>query len=341
MEPYASVADSYAEFAAYSGDSPTFTSWARAVTEDPELLAWIATLPGLKQQPNLVFAAARWHGVAAPGPYQGLRAALLGDDGSIRRTILTRATQTNEVGRLATLLPAMTAATGPFDRAHPIALVEVGASAGLCLYPDHWGYAWQRADSDDVLLGPEPRLPCRVTGPAPLPHQPPSISLRAGIDLNPLDVTDADAMDWLTTLVWPEQDERRERLRHAVGLAAADPPHLVVGDLLTELPALVERAASYGTVVVFHSAVIAYLPPDDRLRFDTMMRDLVAAGRCHWISNEGKRVLPSVTATGPATPDQGQAFVLGVDGRMVARTHGHGRTLDWTARPGPPSADAR
>ena len=65
-----------------------------------------------------MFAAARWHGVPAPGPYDGLREALLGDDGTIRATILGRSTQTNEVGRLATLTPAFAeagrrAARGP------------------------------------------------------------------------------------------------------------------------------------------------------------------------------------------------------------------------------------
>ena len=86
------------------------------------MLAWLAELPAIKQQPNLVFAAARWHGVPAPGPYAGLREALLGDDGSIRDTILTRSTQTNEVGRLATLAPAF-ALLGE----EPLALLEVGA----------------------------------------------------------------------------------------------------------------------------------------------------------------------------------------------------------------------
>jgi len=83
--------------------------------------------------------------------------------------------------------------------------------------------------------------------------------------------------------------------------------------------------------------VIAYLEPADRERFDAMMRRLVAAGRCRWVSNEGEQVLPSVTATGPAgtatstatgaAPDQ--TFVLGLDGRALARTHGHGRFLRW------------
>jgi hypothetical protein len=324
VEPYAEVEESYRRFADEAVDSPTFAAWAAAVADDPEVVAWIRTLPDLKQQPNLVFAAARHHGVPAPGPYDGLRAALLGDSGEVRATILARATQTNEVGRLATLAPAF----GSF--AGPLALIEVGSSAGLCLYPDRWGYAWS-TDEGPVVLGEEPRLPCRVKGPAPLPTALPTVAWRGGIDLHPLDVTDPDDMAWLETLVWPEQDERRDRLVRAIEVARADPPVVVAGDLVAELPALVERASAYGTVVVFHSAVIAYLPPARRLEFDALARDLVAAGKCHWVSNEGKRVLPSVTASGPPIPDEHPTFVLGIDGQMVAQTHGHGRALRWTA----------
>lgn len=327
MEPYDEVEAGYRRFAVEAADSPTFAAWATGVAGDPEVRAWIASLPEAKQQPNLVFAAARQHGVPAPGPYAGLRAALLADDGAIRATVLARATQTNEVGRLATLLPALAGFDGP------LALLEVGASAGLCLYPDRWGYAWS-TPAGEVRLGDEPRLACDVRGPAPLPDALPEVAWRGGIDLNPLDVTDGDATDWLETLVWPEQDERRTRLRQAVAVARRDPPRLVRGDLLTELPALVEEASAHGTVVVFHSAVIAYLPPPLRLEYDALVRGLVADGRCHWVSNEAPQVLPSVTGTGPAAPAGPPAepgFVLGIDGRMVARTHGHGRWLEWLA----------
>jgi hypothetical protein len=325
VEPYAEVREAYREFAVEAAaDSPTFTHWASRVADDPEVVAWISELPGIKQQPNLVFAAARWHGVAAPGPYDGLREALLGDDGTIRDTILSRATQTNEVGRLATLTPAFAMFEGP------LALVEVGASAGLCLYPDRWGYRWDTADGA-VTLGPEPYLGCRVRGAAPLPERLPEVAFRAGVDVHPLDVRDADAMAWLRQLIWPEQEDRATRLAHAVDVARADPPRLERGDLLEELPRWVEEAGRHGTVVVFHSAVIAYLEPADRPRFDALVRGLVADGACHWVSNEGKSVLPSVTATGPPIPDDHPTFVLGVDGRMVAQTHGHGRSLRWTA----------
>ncbi len=322
---FVDVVASYRDFAGYAAaDSPTFHDWALAVADDPEVTAWIAALPAIKQQPNLVFAAARWHGVDAPGPYAGLRAALLADDGSIRSTIMSRATQTNEVGRLATLLPAFAQCT------QPLALIEVGAAAGLCLYPDRWGYAWT-TDDGTVSLGDAPRLTCRVKGPAPLPTDLPDIVWRAGIDLNPLPVHDAEAMAWLEQLVWPEQDDRRAALRHAITIAREDPPMLVRGDLLERLPELVEQASAWGTVVVFHSAVIAYLEPEGRQAFDAMMRAMIRDHRCHWISNEGKNVLPSITATGPAIPAGLHTFVLGIDGRMVGRTHGHGRALTWTA----------
>ncbi len=331
MEIYGDTATVYRDFAVEAYGSPCFEEWALGVAEDPEVLAWLATLPDRKRQANLVFAAARWHGVPAPGPYDALRAALLGDgpDGPIRATILSRATQTNEVGRLATLLPAFASVAG----GRPISLIEVGTSAGLCLFPDRFAYRWTGGDigGDIHEIGNGPLLTCEVTGEPPLPRVVPTVAWRAGIDVAPVDVADDDAVAWLEMLVWPEQEERRERLRAAVAIARADLPRIERGDLLERLPALLDEARHHqpdAEVVVFHSAVIAYLTAPDRVRFATMMAELVAAGRCRWVSNEGPRVLPDVVPAGVMAP-VGPYFVLGVDGRGVAFTHGHGATLDW------------
>jgi hypothetical protein len=137
-------------------------------------------------------------------------------------------------------------------------------------------------------------------------------------------------MRWLANLVWPEHEDRRDRLVRAIEVARTDPPRLVRGDLLDELPALVDEAGRHGTVVVFHSAVAAYLSLEDRGRFQELMTGLVADGRCHWVSNEAPHVLPEVTATG-TVPDDARGFVLGVDGRAVALTHGHGSWMHWFA----------
>ena len=313
------VIEEYRDFATYAaGDSPCFEEWALGVAEDAEVLAWLGTLPPIKRQPNLVFAAARWHGAPAPGSYDGLRRVLLEQEADVRETVMSRATQTNEVGRLATLVPVLGLVEGP------LALIEVGASAGLCLYPDRYDYLWLPVGGLRGSGGP--LLTAEASGPLPVPAAHPDVAWRGGIDLNPLDVSDDDAMGWLENLVWPEQDERRERLRAAVAVARQDPPALVRGDLLEGLPDLLEQAAPHGTPVVFHSAVIAYLEGADRERFHQLMTGLVAEGRCRWISNEGRRVLPGVT--GDREVPSGR-FVTALDGTPVAWSHGHGHAVDW------------
>lgn len=318
------VADRYREFAAYAeGDSPCFVDWALGVAGDPEIHTWLADLPRIKQQPNLLFAAARWHGAEAPSDYSELRRVLLADGDAIKETIRHRSTQTNEAGRLATLTPVL-AQIGRVSG--PLSLIEVGASAGLCLFPDRFDYAWPPAGALSGSGGPT--LTAAVTGPVPIPTAHPEIGWRGGVDLNPLDVDDDDAMAWLTTLVWPEQEDRRARLSAAIGVARAESAYIVKGDLLEELPGLVAQARVHGTPVVFHSAVIAYLEPGARSRFHDVMVDLVGAGDCRWISNEAPGVLPRVTGS---TDVPAQRFVVGLDGIPVAFAHPHGHALDWLA----------
>jgi hypothetical protein len=322
MLMHGDLAERYRDFAVYArGDSPCFEEWALAVAGDPEVLAWLSDLPEHKQQPNLVFAAARWHGAVAPAPYDELRRVLLTDETRVKQTILARATQTNEVGRLASVVPLL-AGLG-----EPLALVEVGASAGLCLFPDRYDYEWRSVGS--LRAGVGPVLGADATGPLPVPDRHPQVAWRGGCDLNPLDVADADQMAWLETLVWPEQEGRRGRLRSAIGIAAQDPPQLLAGDLLDLVPGLVEEAGRHGVPVVFHSVVAAYLDEGDRDRFVALMTGLVARGRCRWVSNEAPGVLPTVTATGPSPGPPAGRLVLALDGRAVAWTHPHGQAIDW------------
>src|SRR4051812_7728980 len=181
MEVHGDTRKQYVEFAEDArADSPCFAEWAGALADDAAVLAWLERVPVPKRQPNLVFAAARWLGVEAPGPYAGLRRALLTDDGTIEATILARATQTNEVGRLATLVPAF----GLVGGGGPLALVEVGASAGLCLFPDRYDYRWSAPGGEHRAGGPRrgrPLLSCVVEGPAPLPASVPVVAHRGGV----------------------------------------------------------------------------------------------------------------------------------------------------------------
>lgn len=89
-------------------------------------------------------------------------------------------------------------------------------------------------------------------------------------------------MRWLTALIWPEHEHRRARLAAAVEVARAEPPHLVAGDLNEELTALAGTAPRDATLVVFHSAVLAYLDTASRAAFVDTVRGLDA----RWIASE-------------------------------------------------------
>lgn len=317
------------------GESPTFAEWAAGVAGDEEVLALLQELPTAKRQPNLVFAAARWHGAPAPGPYAGLREVLIGQWESVRATILTRATQTNEPGRCASLLPLLAGMPGP------LALLEVGASGGLCLHPDRYSYRYTDGAGEvlaiDPLTGPAPTLlECRVSGAPPLPRELPEIAWRGGIDLHPLDLSSAEDAAWLRMLVWPEHEDRRRRLAAACAGVAHDSVTLREGDLLTDLGPLVAQArreAPDATLVVFHTAVLAYLDERGRQLWVREVGEVLEGvradgGRAHWISNEGPDVLPALAATATCRGPEAD-FCLALDGEAVGWAHGHGRSLTW------------
>lgn len=300
---------------AFAPVSPSYQAIALAVTGDRDLLTRLDALPSAKRQPNLVFGAVRLLGgpVDDPAAFLDWTQTHWPD---VVDVVMTRRTQTNEARRCATLLPTLAAIPGP------LALIEVGASAGLCLLPDRYAYRYSTADGDVELGRSALVLPCDVTGPAPLPSSLPEVVWRCGLDLNPLDVADDEDVRWLQALVWPEQTDRFEILTAAVDIARADPPRVVEGNLLTDLAGLVHEAPIDATVVVFHSAVLAYLGPDDRARFAATVHDL---GRdVVWIANEG----PGVVVDAEGTPPLNR-FLLARDGVPLAWTGPHGQLLDW------------
>ncbi|SCG76686.1 DUF2332 domain-containing protein [Micromonospora humi] len=308
-----STADTYQAFADREARdvSPTYHRLSRAVARDPELLALLDTLPEAKRQPNLLFGVVRLRGgpVADPAAF---RDHVLAHWPDIAAQMRVRATQTNEAGRCAVLLPVLAALP------QPLALLEVGASAGLCLYPDRFGYRY----GDRRVGDGEPVLDCALAGTAP-PDRRPEVVWRAGLDVHPLDVTDPADLAWLDALIWPEHTHRRDRLRAAAAVAAADPPLLVRGDLVDDLPALAARAPAGATLVVFHSSVLYQVPAARRAAFTALVRTLPG----HWLANEDPAVLPH--AAMPAPPDGGFHNVLALDGRPLAWTRGHGQAATW------------
>lgn len=189
--------------------------------------------------------------------------AVLDAHGDAVRDGLTRAPQTNEVGRAAPLLGGLLHVAK--ETGHPVRLYEIGASAGLNLLADRYrvdtedGRAWGPPDSPVYLgrawQGSVRPLDARLR-----------VAERRGCDLAPVDPRTEDGRLTLMSYVWPDDTARMYRLRGALEVARqveATVEHVGAGDFLAGLHT---RA---GTVlVVWHSVMWQYLDEEERARVD-------------------------------------------------------------------------
>lgn len=355
------VADRYAEFSWQQarGESEAHEELTARISQDPEFCDFLgASLPpGTEQQPPLLLAAVRYldgphadQGPRGEFAYRTWREWTIRHWDDVRDVMRRRLTQTDEPARCATLLPLL--ALLP----QPLALLEVGASAGLCLHPDRYRYRYDdgpefgaaesagagAADSREPGAPHSPRFgapntpvvfPCRTSPGTPVPTGLPRIVWRAGVGLDPLDVTDPDDVRWLQALSWPGStpdaaERQRRRLGAIEAVRQAPPAPLVRGDLLDELPALAAQAPLDATLVVFHTAALTHLPPARREEFARVVRSVLVDRAGHWVSHEHHSVLPWLPGPRPADARQ---LTLALDGRPVALTDRHGQNVRWLA----------
>ncbi len=317
------LSKAYADFADHEAAtrSPLYTEICRGVAGDAVLLAKLAALPPEKQQPNLLLAASKYlFGTARDWAQFRDRAAAHWE--AVQLVIMARRTQTNEPARCATLLPLL--ARLP----QPLALLEVGASAGLCLLPDKYAYDY----GEGRVVRPtydEARAPvfhCIANDATPIPKRNIDVAWRAGLDLNPLDAREDGDVRWLQALVWPGEGERARLLEEALTVARRDPPRVVKGDLRHDLAALAADAPKDATLVVFHTAVLAYVSnAADRTAFVQIVKQLGA----QWVSNESANLshVPDLTLR------LWGRFLLTLNSIPQAYTDPHGAAMDWLAEP--------
>jgi hypothetical protein len=292
------------------GRSPRYGAWAEVVAGDREIVAKLMELPEVKRQPNLLFTAVRvLYGLVEPEEFGVVVRERWAE---IAEVMLARSTQTNEPGRSAALLPLL--ASLP----QPLALLEVGASAGLCLLPDHYIYDYHDAGG--------PGFPCRIEGEGPAPG-PIDVVWRRGLDLNPVNLEDADERAWLEALIWPGmEDERLPGLRGAIEVARRERPQVLQGDLRTDLRDVARDAPDGATLVVFHTAVLAYvLDAAERRAFADDVRALGAT----WIANEAPRMHAARLVSDEEAAEHPRDFLLALDGAPVAWTEPYGRAIRW------------
>jgi hypothetical protein len=193
-------------------------------------------------------------GAAAIDPEAATRDALAGAlaDAPARLFVdlATRSVQTNETSRaVAWLWPAALAGCA---EGRPLALFDIGCSAGLNLAADRLPAPWTD------LAGAA--LPVAINA---------RILARQGFDAHPLEIGRDEDVVWLRACVWPGETGRLERLDRAIAAfrAAASgphPPRLQSSDA-ADVPSRLERQARD-------------LPPETLLlAYQTVMRDYLPA----------------------------------------------------------------
>lgn len=295
--------------------------WCRGVADDPRLIGLLESVPRAARQPSLLFAVAAYLGVPA-APYAAWADAVLERADAVAAELPRRRVQTNEPARSVPLVVALARIPGP------IALIELGASAGLCLLADRYGYRFRSSEAAAVRLGDGPPVLDAQLDASLVPSALPDIRWRCGIDLAPLDPADADARRWLEASLPPDRPERLERLRAALELASRDAARVVTGDALDALPALAAEAPRGTTLVVASLGTAVYLPPADRERLLTGIRAVGARA----VTFEARSAVPEVRARWDALVAEGRAdadasFVLAIDGEPIASGSAHGERL--------------
>ena len=329
--------------------APLYDRLARGIASDPELLTLAAHARRGQQAPLLLLAAVHslllggvnhaldafypsvTHraAVVPPGdPLPAFRAFCRDHRDALIELVSTGLVQTNEPRRCTVLLPAF-ATVARLAGGRPLALIEVGASAGLNLLFDRYGYDYGAGRGAGDPATPV-RFTCALHGTMlpPIHAGFPRVAARVGIDLHPIRTDDTQATRWLRALVWPEHPERAAVLQQGLALAQREPPTLLAGDALTVLPQAVAEAPAEAALCVFHIATLAHFPPEARERFRVLISALARQRDLFWLSSEG---------VGLGERRQRYEYVTILTAfqhgnrveRLLAYNHQHGAWLEW------------
>ena len=318
--------------------SPTYEALSYAVADSSELLDLARDCQVGQPIPNLFFSAVKR--VLADDPEDALNdhyARCAGDGRptpglgeafsdfcsnhteDIRGLVQTRRVQTNEIRRCSYLMPAfgVIASENP---GRPLALVDVGASAGLNLLWDSYRYSYSDGSTygpsdSSVLVDAETRTPMPS-----IPAQFPRVSHRVGIDLSPVDLSDDEEFRWMMALVWPDHTDRAELLSAARSIWLETPPEIVAGDALAVLPEVLTRIPEDAILCIFHCHTLNQFPVEARSAFHEVLMQESERRTVYHVPSEGERM--SVDRI-----EKSQTSTA-----LSARRNAHGRWIEWDTK---------
>jgi hypothetical protein len=278
------ISDRFKRFATDCiGSSRLYERLSLEIAGDDKLLQMAAHCRAGQPEPNLFFGAVHYlllkgynHELKAyyasivndpcepVTAFPDFRRFCLEYENDIIPILQSKLVQTNEVRRCAYMYPAFCYI---YEKAKkPLALIELGTSAGLQLFWDKYGYAYNDnerygdATSELVLRSEikEGNLPYLL-------KDSPPVTARIGIDLHVNDLENAEDYLWLRSLIWPEHKERITNFDKAALYFKKQAIQLIEGngvELLADTAAMIPEEA---VLCVFHTHVANQMSHADKM----------------------------------------------------------------------------
>jgi len=322
--------------------SRTYEILSETVAREPELLSMARTCRVGQPIPNLLFAAVKRvvasfpdaelavqyrHAGTSDHPPSDLGRIFTAFAEAHRDRIVdllqTRMVQTNEVGRCAYLMPCFGVVASEHPNT-PLAVLEVGASAGLNLNWDKYRYRYSNGEEFGPS-GPAVKIECDARNGMPeLPTGFPKVNFRVGIDLAPVDLGDDEEYQWMQALLWPEHQDRGARLSAARDVWLQSPPAILRGDAVELLADTLKHVPQESALCVFHCHTLNQFSAEAKERFGDILQAASMERVVYHMPSEGDRVSLRRIVNGFATA------------LLTARRQVHGRwiafdTLAWVS----------
>lgn len=325
------------------GYSPLYEKITKAVAHSAEVLEFLKISPSDKLHPNLLLAAVHervlrglepelfdiYYNKSTKDVGEAFVSCVMNAMDDLAPILDTRFVQTNEIGRVSSLVPALAS----LQLQEEATLVDVGTSAGLTLtrdscFIDYGAYGTYGPQDSPVQIS------CDVLyGAPPLVRAP--ISRQIGFDRNPIDTRNPDDYRWMQACVWPDTG-RTERTNAALDQASRLDVQFVKGDAIADLSNLLKQID--GPLVVTTTWALVYAPMDTWELFGQHLAEASHKRPVYWISAEAEGVVVSLprvsmpavegppgTVIGSVTYENGSVS----SSRVLAHAHSHGKWLWW------------
>ncbi len=228
--------------------------------------------------------------------------------------------QTNEVRRCGYLYPCFSYVYEKVKK--PLALIEIGTSAGFQLLWDKYSYAYH---SNEVYGATDSNvhITSKIKGKNTpfLPKVSPPVTHRYGLDLHINHLSKAEDALWLNALIWPEHKERRTLFKQALACMVnhQNKLHLIEGNGIELLPHFIEKIPIDSTICIFHTHVANQIPVDLKYKLlDTIKNTAKTRDIFHIYNNIWDKDLHI------------DSYMNGVEYKQtIAETDGHGRWFKW------------